>query len=199
MQGPAIKGTVIVNLVEDVLRLQEERRISREELAVRLEPQDLEILAGKVLPSTWYPIDSYRRLTELLLEKEGGGEDYLRARGAASAERLLTAGLYEQMRRLRPGGRGVTMAEIERSVRSLLVMSQTILNFGRGEVLPDPEHPERLIIQISEAAAYPEVLRFTSEGFYNACARAAGRSYRWHSSRPEPDRIVMRMDADFSA
>jgi hypothetical protein len=198
MQGPAIKGTVIVNLVEDLRRLRDEGGISEEELAVSLEAQDLEILGSKIMPSTWYPIDSYRRLTELLLEKEGGGEDYLRARGARSAERLLAAGMYEPMRRLRPGNT-VTMADIERSVRALVVMSQTILNFGRGEVLPDPHHPGRLIIQISDAAAYPEVLRFTSEGFYNACARAAGRSYSWCSSRPEPDRIVMLMDADFGA
>jgi hypothetical protein len=199
MQGPAIKGTVVMNLVEDVLRLRDERHISEEELAVRLQPADLEILASKVMPSTWYPIDSYRRLTELLLEKEGGGEDYLRARGAASAERLLAAGLYGQMRRLRPGGTGATLEEIERSVRTLVVMSQTILNFGRGEVLRDPNRDKRLIIQISEAAPYPEVLRFTSEGFYTACVRAAGRSYSWRSSRPEPDRILMRMDAGFDA
>ncbi len=199
MKEPAIKGTVIVNLVADVLRLRAEGRVSEEELAVRLEPRDLKVLDEKILPSTWYPIDTYRRLTELLLETEGGGEDYLRARGAGSANRLLAAGLYEQMRRPRPGGPSVTMADFERSVRALVLMSQTILNFGRGDVLPDPDHDKRLIIQISDAADYPEVLRFTSEGFYNACVRTAGRSYTWCSSRPEPDRIVMRMDADFDA
>jgi hypothetical protein len=198
VKQPAIKGTVMVNLVEDVLRLRGEGRISEEELAARLEPRDLEVLEEKILP-TWYPIDTYRRLTELLLEKEGGGEDYLRERGAGSARRLLEAGMYEQMRRLRPGGPVVSMADVERSVRALVTMSQTILNFGRGEVLRDPQHEKRLIIQISEAAAYPEVLRFTSEGFYNACVRAAGRSYRWRSSRPAPDRILMHMDADFDA
>jgi hypothetical protein len=199
MREPAIKGTVMVNLVADVISLRDEGRISADELAARLERQDLEVLESKVMPSTWYPISSYRRLTELLLETEGGDEDYLRARGARSAQRLLEAGLYEQMRRLRPGGSGVTLADIERSVRTLVVMSQTILNFGRGEVFPDPDHEKRVIIQISDAADYPEVLRFTSEGFYNACARAAGRRYSWRSSRPAPDRIVMRMDADFDA
>jgi hypothetical protein len=199
MQEPAIKGTVMVNLVADVLSLRDAGRISPDELAARLERQDLEILDAKVMPSTWYPIQSYRRLTELLLEKEGGGEDYLRARGASSAQRLLEAGLYEQMRRLRSGGSSVGIAEVERSVRMLLVMSQTILNFGRGEVLRDPNHGKRVMIEIRDAADYPEVLRFTSEGFYNACARAAGRRYAWRSSRPEPDRIVMLMDADFDA
>ena len=198
MREPAIKGTVLVNLVADVLSLRDEGRISADELAARLERQDLEILESKVMPSTWYPISSYRRLTELLVEKDGGDEDYLRARGARSAQRLLEAGFYEQMRRLRPGG-SVTFAEIERSVRVLVVMSQTILNFGRSEVFPDPDHERRVMIQISDAADYPEVLRFTSEGFYDACARAAGRRYSWRSSRPEPDRIVVRMDRDFDA
>lgn len=198
MREPAIKGTVLVNLVADVLSLRDEGRLSADELAARLEREDLEILESKVMPSTWYPISSYRRLTELLVEKDGGDEDYLRARGARSAQRLLEAGLYEQMRRLRPGG-SVAVAEIERSVRALVVMSQTILNFGRGEVFPDPDHERRVMIQISDAADYPEVLRFTSEGFYDACARAAGRRYGWRSSRPEPDRIVVRMDRDFDA
>lgn len=199
MKEPAIKGTVIVNLVADVLRLRAEARISDEELAERLEPRDLKVLEEKILPSIWYPIGTYRRLTELLLEKEGGGEDYLRERGAGSANRLLAAGLYDQMRRLGPGAAGVTMPDFEHSVRSLVVMSQTILNFGRAEVLPDPESDKRLIIRIADAADYPEVLRFTSEGFYNACSRAAGRSYVWCSSRPEPATILMRMDADFDA
>lgn len=195
---PAIKGTVMVNLVADVLALREGGRVSHEELAARLERADLEILDAKVLPSSWYPIQSYRRLTELLLEKEGGDEDYLRQRGARSAQRLLEAGLYEQMRRLRPGT-AVGIEDIERSVKMLVVMSQTILNFGRGEVLRDPQHEKRVIIEIHDAADYPEVLRFTSEGFYDACVRAAGRRYRWRSTRPSPDRIVMRMDLDFDA
>jgi hypothetical protein len=198
MREPAIKGTVMVNLVADVIALRDDGRISADELAVRLERQDLEILEAKLMPSTWYPIASYRRLTELLLEKEGGDEEYLRLRGARSAQRLLEAGLYEQMRKLRPGG-STTLADVERSVRNLVVMSQTILNFGQGRVFPDPDHGRRVIIEICEAADYPEVLRFTSEGFYNACAQAAGRRYRWRSSRPEPDRIVMRMDSDFDA
>lgn len=199
MREPAIKGTVMVNLVADVVSLRNEGRISADALTARLERQDLEILETKIMPSTWYPISTYRRLTELLMETEGGGEDYLRARGAGSAQRLLESGFYEQMRRLRPGGSDVSLSDIERSVRTLVVMSQTILNFGRGEVLRDPDHEKRLIIQILDAADYPEVLRFTSEGFYNACVRAVGRRYSWRSSRPEPDRIVMRMDADFDA
>ena len=84
-------------------------------------------------------------------------------------------------------------------MRSLVTLSQTILNFGRGEVLPDPDHPKRLVIQISDAAAYPEVLRFTSEGFYNACVRAVGSGFSWRSSRPQWDCIVMQMDADFDS
>jgi len=199
MGDPAIKGSVMVNLVADLLRLRDEGRISEEEFALRLAPEDRGILEHDVLPSTWYPIGTYRRMTELLLEKEGGGQEYLRARGAGSAQRILDAGLYTEMRQLRPEARGHTLDAVERSVRSLVDLSQTILNFGHGEVIHDPDHPRRLVIQISDAADYPEVLRFTSEGFYNACVRAVGSSFSWHSSRPQRDRILMQMDADFDA
>ena len=40
---------------------------------------------------------------------------------------------------------------------------------------------------------------FTSEGFFNACARAVGSGFSWRSSRPRPDLILMQMDADFDA
>jgi len=199
MGEPAIKGSVMVNLVSDLLHLRDEGRISEEELAVRLAPEDLAILEHEVLPSSWYAIESYRRMTELLVEKESGDEDYLRARGAGSARRILEAGLYTSMSQLRSGERGRTLGVVERSVRSLVALSHTILNFGRGEVLHDPENPKRLVIQINDATDYPEVLRFTSEGFYNACARAVGSGFSWRSSRPQPDLILMQMDADFDA
>jgi hypothetical protein len=55
------------------------------------------------------------------------------------------------------------------------------------------------VIRISDATDYPEVLRFTSEGFYSACARAIVSGLSWRSSRPQPDLILMQMDADFDA
>ena len=41
MDGPAIKGSAFQSVVEDVQRLLQEGRISREELEVRLDPADL--------------------------------------------------------------------------------------------------------------------------------------------------------------
>ena len=58
----------MVNLVADVVSLRNEGRISADALTARLERQDLEILETKIMPSTWYPISTYRRLTELLME-----------------------------------------------------------------------------------------------------------------------------------
>ena len=100
MAAPSIKGSAFQSVVSDLVGLIEAGRISRETAEARLEADDLRLLDDKILPGVWYPIASYRRMTELLWEVEGNrAPAYLMARGARSAERLFEAGLYQQMQR----------------------------------------------------------------------------------------------------
>ena len=100
MAQAAIKGSALIALIEDVAHCVEQGRVSAETLEVRLEPEDVALLEEKVSPVKWYPIDQYRRLTDLLFELTGEGRDfetYMKARGAAAAERLIRSGLYQQL------------------------------------------------------------------------------------------------------
>jgi hypothetical protein len=50
------KGTAIASVVEDLNRLLQEGKISREELEARLEANDLEVLDQKIVPALWHPM-----------------------------------------------------------------------------------------------------------------------------------------------
>jgi hypothetical protein len=199
MAGPSIKGSLLDRLIEDVNRLRNLGRISDEDLERRLEREDLELLEAKLSPAKWYPIDSYRRLSEILLHVEGfGSRDYLRRRGQVVAERLIEAGVYQQMGDLR--SRKEPLASIEEYTRRTKLIASiygAVFNFTKWKVKVDPEYPKRLLIDITEAEDYPEVLRYSTEGFLTRSSQERGRRYKWFSERPEPGRIVFRMDRDF--
>jgi hypothetical protein len=98
---------VFAQVLLDVQRLAEEGRVSPEELELRLTPEDLAILAEKPNVAVWYPIETYDRMTRVLLEVEGGGRiDYVRQRGVAASARLFESGLYSQLRKAQAGTGG---------------------------------------------------------------------------------------------
>jgi hypothetical protein len=204
MDAPSIKGSAFQSVVEDVQRLLEGDRISREELEVRLEPADLPLLDEKVLPALWYPIGTYRRLSELLMEIEGGGRtEYLVRRGARAAERLFALGIYQQLRR------GEAIAEEIRSSGSLwsqqdgaimASLAGAIFSFTTWRFVADAENRGEHRIEVSDAAALPEVARFAAQGFIEyVSTRLAKAHVRVTSERPAPDRIVFQLKPTRSA
>src|SRR5258707_10939964 len=96
---PSIKGSVFAGLVEDIQKLIAANRVKQAELTRWLKPKDLEYLAAKLIQAhEWYDIRSYDRMSLLLRDVEGHGDnEYLRKRGARNAKRLLDAGLYGQL------------------------------------------------------------------------------------------------------
>lgn len=198
MDGPAIKGSAFQSVVEDVQRLLQDGRLSREELEFRLEPADLPFLEDKVLPPFWYPIETYRRLSELLMELEGGGRpEYIVRRGARAAERLFTLGIYQQLRR------GEKIAEEMRSSGSawsqqdgaiMATLAGAIFNFTSWRFVADPEQRGAHRIEVSDAAALPEVARFAAQGFIEyVSTRLAKAHVRVTSERPSPERVVFQL------
>src|SRR5262249_4976127 len=95
---PSIKGRIFATAHEDLHKLIAQGVLARAELARWLKPHDLPLVEQPVQASAWYDVAAYARLLVLLRDVEGGGsDDYLRRRGARSADLLLQAGLYAQL------------------------------------------------------------------------------------------------------
>jgi len=175
---PCIKGSVFVRAVEDICKLTSAGTLSRDELRRRLRPDDLALLDQPVSASGWYDVQVYGRLLELLRDVEGEGKhEYLRQRGARSAQLLLQAGLYQQMEYLnrtqvaQQKDSQARFVAFGRDLRLLTTIHGSIFNFGREQVKNDPEYPDRYVLEHLDVAPYPEALCWTTDGFVNTTVR----------------------------
>jgi hypothetical protein len=198
MTVPSIKGSTFEAVVLDVGRLLQSGKIPREVAEARLEAEDLRLLEDKILPGLWYPLASYGRMSELLLEYEGGGDPaYLMARGARAAERLFDAGLYQQMQRGEELGaakreRGEAWSEFDGNLMTSLAGS--IFNVSRWRYRRHPEDALVNRIEVTGARDLPDVTRWAAQGFVEYMAsRMTGVDVQVTSERPVPDRIVFTL------
>jgi len=197
---PSIRGSIFAPAVEDLRKLVSQRRVSREGLERWLGPSDLKLFDADLFETDWYDVRTYGHVLSALRDLEGhGDDDYLRQRGAHSAERLLNAGLYAQLEYLSrlqanefedPDQR---FAAFGRDLKLLTTISGAILNFSKSTPKPDPEHRRRYLLEISGALDYPDQLALTSEGFTNRMARQHGDPDLWRFERVRSDLLVMRM------
>jgi len=197
---PSIKGSVFIRAVEDTLKLLSAGTLARSGLGRWLRPSDAALLDQPVIASSWYDVQAYGRLLELLRDVEGeGSNEYLRQRGARSAEVLRDAGLYQQLEYLNrtqasqqkdPRARYLAFG---RDLRLLTTIHGSILSFGRQQVKEDPKHSDRWIMEYIDVAPYPEALCWTTDGFVNRMAKQHGQADLWKWERPAPDFIVYRM------
>ncbi len=197
MAVPSIKGSAFQGVVEDLLRLLEAGALDRDTLEAALEAEDLRLIEQKVMPGLWYPLASYRRLTELLMQAEGDGRpEYVVARGARAAERLFAAGLYQQLARGDEIGAEKRAANERWSAHEANLMASlagAIFNVSRWRFVADEAAAESRI-EVSEADALPEVSRWAAQGFIEYTAsRLAGATVQVTSERPAPDAIVFTL------
>jgi hypothetical protein len=201
---PSIKGRIFARGAEDLLKLVADGGISWKELERRLPEGDVEILRQRVNPGDWYDVQVYGRLLELLKVLEGGGRnEYLRERGAGSAEALIRAGIYPQMEylnRTQASQQGDTESRFEafgRDLRLLTSLHGSILNFGQQTPVVDPDHAHRYRIEIREAAPMPDALCWTTDGFMNRMSSQHRMSDLWRWERPSRDLVIYRMTRTF--
>jgi hypothetical protein len=197
---PSIKGRIFGPAVEDAAKLLAEGAVSAEKLPRWLEPAEIALLGSEIQPTEWYDIRSYARILDLLRDVAGEGRnDYLRQRGARSAERLLEAGLYQQLEYLkrtevrRAKGAEERYRAFGHDLRLLSTISSSILNFSRWEPKPHPVHGDRYVIEISDAAHFPDNLGWTSEGFVNRMGSLHGEPDLWRWKRVRTDFILLEM------
>lgn len=192
MNRPAIKGTAFISAVTDLEELLRSGRLSRAELETRLRAEDLEILATKVLPGDWYPIDSYGRIIDMLGELEGGGGSYHVRRGRRAAERLLKSGIYRQLDRAIEQRAEKDSAAL---VGIMLTVGRTLYNFGSWEIVREESAGRRMRFEISDSAALPENARLTVQGFVEWTAEnIIGGHVRVSSRRPRHDLVVVEIE-----
>ena len=207
MQEPSIKGVLVHGVVEILRKHLERGTIGRDELEVRLEKADLELLEQKIVHAFWYPIDSYARMVDLALELEGGSrEEACRRAGARDAQRMIEAGLYPQLDSLKRMTEAANMSTSEqrfqalgRLLRLAMSLSKTVYSFGDWKVVPDPEHRRRYRVEVTDAERLPEANAIGTVGFLDECSRAASPDapIRWAVERPRPDLVVYRMERSY--
>jgi hypothetical protein len=198
MTVPSIKGSAFQSVIDDLQALVAAGRLSRDALEARLAVTDLQLLDSKVAAGLWYPLDTYARLSELLLEVEGRGDRaYLVRRGARAAERLFAAGLYLQLQRGEELGaekRNRNEGWTAREGNLMASLAGAIFSVSRWRFEVDPLDPRVQRIQVSEAAALPEVSRLAAQGFVEYTAtRLTGAPIAVTSERPTRDRIVFTL------
>jgi hypothetical protein len=153
---------VIVAVTDDIGRLADAGRLSRDDLEAQLEARDLEILDAKIQPALWYPIESYDRLLQVLVDLEGRSDpaEYLRNRGRRTAARLAEAGLYAQLR----GDSKAATLDLSQVKRTLSLWG-AMVTFSRWSCTLESEQPRVFRIDVSEAEKFPWVLRHANAGF----------------------------------
>lgn len=185
---PSIKATGFQSAADDLARLVAAGRLTRAELAARLEPGDLQYLNKQLAASSWVPVATYGRALAILIELEAGPDvnAYLRARGKRAAERLHKMGLYGQFE--------ATVETWGYKVGTITAtMGAVIYNFTKWSFASDPENGS-FQTTVDDARDYPDALLAVGEGFIEYLAEnlLPGRKVEVTSQRLTADRIVFR-------
>lgn len=186
-QPPSIKATGFQSAANDLVRLADAGRISREEVEARLRAEDMRYLDKQLAATTWVPIATYARVVDILIELEANGqpEVYLHNRGVRSAQRLHKANIYRQFE-------ASTETWGNRVGKIVTTMSTVLYNFTRW-TFEVGQGRGVWQITVDEAAEFPEVARFTTQGFIEYTSRTvSGGNEIVTSERVGRDRIVYR-------
>ena len=96
--GPAVKGTLFLGVVNDIRKLVDTGAISRDELERALPDEALVWVDREILNDQWYPVRAFGRLVEFVWEHQGDREpEYMVRAGRTSAEEMVRAGAYSAL------------------------------------------------------------------------------------------------------
>jgi hypothetical protein len=199
-RAPSIKGSVMGGHAQVLMKHLADGTITEESLSRRFGTDEIAVLKGPFQDAGWYDVALYGRLLEFMRDEIGdGSHHYLVEAGARTAQRLIDAGIHQQMEYLRrtqhrtKEDKESRSAAFGRDLRLLNSISASILSFSKSDVLPDPEYPLRWVIQKTDARAYPTALAWTTLGFINRMAAEHGDPDLWFWESLSPDSFRYRM------
>jgi len=190
---PCVKGNALAMLIEEAQRALQHGVLQAKRLGTL--PHDLQkLIEHGALPTEWYPVLYYSLLGELLCTTTKVERvEYLRNLGVKDFARLKRARTYRQLDYLVKLDAKRDLGTQLHDARLITSLMTSIFNFSRWGPAADPKNPKYLVIQVTDAAAIPEVFRLLTEGFQTAMNRdikPLARAVR--SERPRPDLIIFR-------
>jgi hypothetical protein len=192
---PSAKGAIVMGVVAALRKLRTGGRITNEQLAARLSNAAFALLEQKIEIGRWYPIALFRELVDFQFEVVGKRDpDYARAEGARSADLQSDSGRYQQLDFAKRAGRAESSGAIVLQAKLIASLTAAFYNFLETSVGIDPQDPQRLQIVYTNAAAFPDALRYATEGFMSRINELQGSTRGWRSERAAPDRIVFWME-----
>lgn len=192
MPEPKIKGIAFVGVIDDVQALLATDALTQEELEKRLDAQDLDYFDEEIAPGFWYPMGSYDRLLQLLIEESGESdpEPYLRRRGERAMQRMMELGVYNQFASLEQGWTRL-------AGRVMSTIGESVYNFLSFEYVdqPAPDGVRRSYgIRIQDGGRLSDAARMTIEGAVAALSsRAAEGAVKVVGGRTDPDTIELQV------
>lgn len=193
MTVPSVKGSMLLGSVVVVRRARDAGRIPAPRLA-KLADRTREVLDEQIQLSHWYPMEIFAELLELDWEVFGNRDpDYMRESGKRNALTMQRASRYQQLDYLERAERPKSAAEVVSQVRLTSSITQSYFNFMEVTVGFDPDRSNVLQITYSDTSAFPESLRYSTEGFMTQLNQVRGSSRAWTSER-RGDRIVFSLE-----
>lgn len=192
---PSAKGAIVMGVVAGLRKLRTNGLLTNEQLAGRLSNAAFALLEQKIEVGRWYPIGLFRELVDFQFEVVGKrNPDYARDEGRRSADRQTDSGRYQQLDFAKRAGRAESSGAIVLQAKLIASLTAAFYNFLETNVGIDPENPQRLQIVYTNASAFPDGLRYATEGFMSRINERQGSTRGWRSERTTPDRIVFWMD-----
>ncbi len=98
-ETPSVKGAALQSIAEDIAAAIDDELLTRGDLESSCTSDEIRTVIEGVDPVEWYPVTTYSKLINVLIEVHApvNEEAYLRKRGAAALERMLKSGGHKPL------------------------------------------------------------------------------------------------------